>query len=108
MKIYYAHALNLYGTKQEVRDVQVLKDMGFTVRNPNTDEGMDHFARVIRDECQALAFRALPDGQIPAGIWREIAVARSKRLPIIELPSFYNRELSVPQTRQYLEEAGYR
>lgn len=37
MKIYYAHAQSLYGTKQETRDIACLESLGFEVVNPNSE-----------------------------------------------------------------------
>ena len=83
MKVYYAHCMAIYGTPQEARDIATLEALGLTVVNPNTPEcdagyiaqGMDYFKRFVT-ECDAIAFRAVPDGRIPAGIWREIQMFR--------------------------------
>jgi hypothetical protein len=57
----------------------------------------------------ALAFRALPDGRIPAGVYLEVQCAREKLLPVIELPAnLSGRQLSVESTREYLREIGVR
>lgn len=58
---------------------------------------------------EALAFRGLPDGRIPAGVGLEVEWAEEAGLPIIELPTFaYQRVMSVNSTRQYLREIGVR
>jgi len=124
MKVYYAHGLALYGTKQEARDLDTLFALGFEVVNPSNPEHaqvvrnmkesgqgervMDYFVSVV-DGCDAVAFRALPDGSVPAGVAKEVERAVSKGKPVIELPSCMSRRtLTVEQTREYLAEAGQR
>lgn len=114
MKIYYAHPISIYNTPQERRDVAALEAMGFDIVNPNSVaneaayriNGMAHFESLVTS-CALLAFRAFPDGSIPAGVAKEIVMAGSR--PIIELPSSVSkRTLSVDQTRQFLAESGTR
>lgn len=116
MKVYYAHVMALYDTPQELRDVATLKRLGFTVLNPNHPnyqkaakaKGMDAFLPLVLD-CDALAFRALPDGRISSGVAMEIQWAREAGRPVIELPgSFARRYLSVTETREYLADVGER
>lgn len=116
LKVYYAHCLALYGTKQEERDIATLKKLGFNVENPNTPkhdigfkaQGISYVMDVVK-RCDALAFRALPDGRIPGGVAYEIEVFRHEGLPIIELPSqIRGRVIDKEQTREYLYEVGYR
>ena len=120
LKIYYAHCLAIYNTPQEKRDIETLKKLGFEVVNPNEkihqenaqkikaenpDRVMNYFYRLV-GECDAIAFRALPDGAIPAGVGGEI---KNLGIPVIELPSGIKRRvLTVEQTREYLEEVGQR
>ena len=60
-------------------------------------------------ECDAVAFRSLPDLDIPAGIAKELQVAKEQNKPIIELPSqILRRVIDVEQTREYLREIGQR
>lgn len=115
MTIYYAHSLNLYDTNQEGRDLHTLNKIGEVI-NPNEDEhqigykvdGMDYFKELI-GKCDLLAFRAHPDGSIPAGIFKEINFAKENFTPILEIPSgITRRELTVGQTREYLKEVGLR
>lgn len=132
MKIYYAHCIAIYSTPQEDRDVALLEGLGFVVKNPNAPRIHDQCENVRADaatygytnpgeavmqivfkplvaSCDALAFRALPDGRIPAGVAKEIQWAREKGLPVIELPSnFSSRVMSVEATREYLQEVGSR
>jgi hypothetical protein len=116
-KVYYAHSIAIYNTPQEARDIDTLTKLGFEVVNPNAPEheagykrmGMDYFTAMIRD-CDALAFRANPDGTINAGIAKEIEDALDEpSLPVFELPSGINRRtLTVGQTRATLREQGAR
>lgn len=125
MKIYYAHCQNLYRTKQEERDIQILKLMGFDVINPSDEihqkwvndaklQGIDsskimiYFTELV-SQCEGLAFRSLPDGRIPAGVAKEITQMASKLGFVIELPSRLNsRMIDVDETREYLAEIGQR
>jgi hypothetical protein len=69
-------------------------------------EIMIYFAEEVT-KCDALAFRALPDGAIPAGVAEEIKIALTRGMPVIELPSSVQRRtLSVDLTREYLKESG--
>jgi hypothetical protein len=125
MKVYYAHCMALYDTPQEKRDVQTLKlDLGWDVLNPNCPEhrcgavqareeaphdphaSMLYFKPLV-ESCNLLAFRALPDGAIPAGVFMEIKWARDAGIPVIELPSGVRRRgLTREQTREYIKEVG--
>ena len=127
MKAYYAHCLHIYGTPQELRDIQTLQALGFDVINPNSPE-IEAKCKEIRDvfgrdssdvmrmvfkpiaqTCDVLAFRALPDGRIPAGVAKEIEWAREFSRPVIELPAaLHDRTMSVESTRAYLQEVGQR
>jgi hypothetical protein len=127
-KVYYAHCLGLYNTPQERRDIDTLLFFDFIVVNPNCaevqekcdwikansvqpDPGaevMEYFKKFAL-ECDAIAFRALPDGSIPAGVAKEIAMFKAEDKPVIELPTaVLKRTLSVESTREYLGEVGYR
>jgi len=123
LKVLYAHCQAIYGTLQEQRDVKLLEALGFEVVNPSDSKhaegykhaGMDYSLTLIQ-EVDVVAFRALPDGSIPAGIAKELAWARGEGLDraevklIIELPSLppLRKVLSVSATRQYLHEIGQR
>ena len=125
MRIYYAHCQAIYGTKQDQRDVETLKALGFEVVNPSDEQHvqmarnmkcagvpservMEYFTGLV-DSCDAVAFRALPDGAIPAGVAKEVERAVSEGKPVIELPScILRRVLTVEQTREYLKEIGQR
>lgn len=118
MKIYYAHCMAIYNTKIEERDIALLNNLGFDVLNPNQEihqekcqefeNSMDYFLNLV-NICDALAFRALPTGKIPAGVYKEIMEAQRLGIPIIELPvNHILREMTVEQTRAYLTEVGQR
>lgn len=124
MKCYYAHCQNIYGTKQEKRDIKTLNNLGFEVMNPGSRKIQDEFEEWKKttsqvdkmiffdkrvEECDILAFRAIPCGAIPSGVQREINIAIGNNSEIIELPSFALRsQITVGQTRQYLSEIGQR
>lgn len=112
MVIYYAHCKAIYDTPQEQQDVELLERLGLQVVNPNDDKhkpnwaekGME-YAHFIVGSCEALAFRALPDGSIPAGVGYEIDIARKLNFPIIEIPSTAQRRiLNIEETRDYIRE----
>lgn len=123
MKIYYAHSMHLYGTKQEQRDIALLEKLGFEVLNPSEqihvdavdkmkaegkDDVMGYFIDLVQNS-DAVAFRAHFDGRIPSGVGKEVLAAREAGLPIIELPNLLNsRFMEVGETRQLLELLGQR
>jgi len=122
VKVYYAHCQAIYDTKQETRDVNLLNQLGFEVLNPNEsphslmaqviktrgENVMTYFEGLV-EGCDVLAFRALPDGRIPAGVAKEIEVAKTNHKMIIELPSrIAGRSIGVEETREYLAEIGQR
>lgn len=130
MRIYYAHCTALYGSAQESRDIALLEHLGAAVLNPNSadiirrcaqirecapvgeDVGgliMENVFKPLVLDCDLLAFRALPDGRIPAGVAKEIAWAQEAGIPVLELPSgIIDRTMSVASTRNYLHEVGVR
>jgi hypothetical protein len=116
MKIYLARPISLYNTPQDARDINLLKQLGFDVINPNKEalqeryktEGMDVFLQAI-SECDALAFRSFPNLQITAGVAKEIDKAVELNKPVIELPTIITgRILSVEDTRTWLKYLGNR
>jgi hypothetical protein len=112
--IYYAHPISLYNTRVERQDTALLEELGFCVVNPNhpthaegyVNKGMEYFKDIVGN-CDALAFRAFPDGSIPAGVAKEIKWAREVTDIIFELPTgVIRRSLSVEVTREMLKELG--
>lgn len=115
-KVYYAHPISTYGTPVEQRDIDVLKCLGFEVVNPNTPDmdaayrahGMGVFKALVVS-CDLLAFRAFPDGSIPAGVAQEIGIMQTENRPVIELPcGIVARTLNVEATRETLRDLGQR
>ena len=113
-KVYYAHPINTYNTVAETRDLELLSKLGFQVFNPNNvkndieykKHGMVIFEDMVK-ECDCLAFRALPNGAISAGVVKEIEYAVGK--PIFEIPcSLVSRSITVEETREYFRDIGYR
>ena len=113
---YYAHCKGIYGTPQEARDVELLHSLGFAVINPSEPQyddgwkarGMDYADELVGGS-DLVAFRALPDGAIPCGVYTELCLARDRDLPIVELPSGLTRRgIDLEQTREYLREIGER
>lgn len=115
-KVYYAHCMSIYGSPQEEVDLVVLQGLFDEVLNPNSEKhqgqyktaGMGYFTDLVR-QCTHLAFRANADGSIPAGVAQEIEAALSEKMAVIELPTaIARRTLSVPATREWLRQCGYR
>lgn len=125
--VYYAHFMGIYNTPAESRDVRTLKNLGFEVLNPNTPEIQeevkdwkakesfnypDMFESVFLkriEGCDVFAFRALPDGRIPSGVYWEMKHAIDHGLSIIELPCGINsRAMDKNETREYLHDIGQR
>lgn len=113
---YYARPINIYGSKQDQRDIATITRCGFDpvditaedIQEKYASEGMSCFLEVVRG-CDILFFRALPDGSIPAGVAKEIDEAQCQGIPVVELPSAISRRyLNVEQTRVYLQEVGFR
>lgn len=124
--VYYAHCMSIYDTEQETRDIALLAQLGFNVKNPNTEaitrevrkrnvlgtpkrQAMEEVFRPMVEDADVFAFRALPDGAISSGVYREWKWAVEAGKPIIELPaSVERRALSLTLTREYLREVGQR
>ncbi len=123
-KVYYAHPVSLYGTKQEQRDLESLAAMGFEILNPNTEEHTINYEKVtvgadgVRDfnyfinlarTCDVCAFRAFPDGSISSGVAKEIEVFVLDKKPYFELPTgIIRRTLSIEHTKEVLRDSGAR
>ena len=122
---YYAHCRANYGTDQEARDLGTIARLGFKVINPNDNNIQEEFKVIKESEgdrvafeksflsraasADVLIFRALPDGSILAGVAKEIEIAKANNVPVIELPSSYQRRfLNRYETREYLLEVGQR
>ncbi len=117
MKVYYAHFLGTYNTKQEQRDIETITKIfaDAEIINPNNPvyseayktQGMELFLGLV-DKCDVLVFRGCVNGKIPAGVYKEISRAKERQMPILELPSYIGREMTIEDTRQMLLEIGTR
>lgn len=114
-KAYYACCMSI-GREQCDRDKKLIHKLGYELSNPPFDiaqeeykkQGMAYFLRFV-EESDAIFFRALPDGKIPAGVSTEIRWALGNGIPVLELPnSITARTMTVEETREYLEDVGYR
>lgn len=66
------------------------------------------FEPIVRS-ASVVAFRALPDGRIPAGVQQELLWARDAGARFLELPSnVLGRGMTIANTREYLREIGVR
>lgn len=123
MKCYYAHTMISYDSTIEKQDLELLEKLGFEVINPNTEKikkgcseyikmfgkekVMDYFYDIVC-QCDIVAFRSIPTGQILSGISRELEAALENNIPIIELPcNLKNRMQEYPETKNYLIELGF-
>lgn len=115
MKVYYAHPLNIYDTKQELIDIEALSQLGFEVVNPNNPQISKEFEKThdfkiflnLVRTCDLLAFRAFADGSISSGVGSEIGAAKEKNMVVLELPSaIAKRTLSREQTTEFLSNSG--
>jgi hypothetical protein len=110
--------MEIYDTPQEERDLNTIISLfpNAEIYNPNNIDaqngykldGMEYFYGII-DTCDLLIFRGLPFGKIPAGVFNEIEHAKMiRKIPIVELPSFIDRKMSIDDTKLYLNEVGFR
>ena len=92
-RVYYAHAMVLYGTDVEKVEAQVIKGQlqGYELVDPGDYEGnseksrqgMEYCFKLI-DGCHALAFSRLL-GKITAGVGLEVNYALSKYKPVYSI-----------------------
>lgn len=134
--VYYAHFMGIYNTPQEKRDILTLQALGLEVINPNTPIVQDEVEtqlRINRNDptitteeeaymkmfddvffsrvrsCDVFAFRPLPDGRIPGGVFMELKEAQKENKIIIELPcGTHARGMGKEDTREYLKDIGQR
>ena len=110
--------MSIYDTKQEIRDLELLASLGYEILNPNQkhhqeacrtyENPMVYFEELVKS-CDVVAFRALPDGKIPCGVYKELNVAYEHGLPVFELPvNIKLRSMDLETTRAYLTEIGER
>lgn len=126
MKIYYAHFMGLYGTKQEKRDLALLYRLfpNDEIVNPSDSVISNRYLNALgnthKDDprrmqwwqdlassCDLVVFRALPNGQLTAGVGAEVAAALANDKMILELPALAQREtLTKRATRELMKEWG--
>jgi len=123
-KAYYARPISVDNTPQAERDINLIRAMGFEPYpvgedkqkalaeyarlKENSLDPMEAFDKYVR-ECDAVFFRAFPDGSIGAGVMRELTTAALYTIPVVEIPrQLQRRGLSVEDTREMLMELGQR
>jgi len=112
VKIYYAHCKSVYGSQEELRDINLLKRLGFRVLNPSDPiyrEGWRTkrmaYGLDLLKQCQAIAFKQVPFHGISAGVLQELKWAKELNIPIIEIPYKPIRKyksMSIEETRDYI------
>jgi len=93
MKVYYAHPIPLYGTKQESNERKhIIKnfpeaeivDPGTFQDNPKKQrEGMEFCLRLVR-KCHALVFSKFK-GKITSGVGKEVNYAIERKIDVFEI-----------------------
>lgn len=103
---YYAHPIMWYGTAEEAQDIATIETMGFECVNPSDAEYQESNGRdmgrwvALAISCDVCFFRSCADGQITAGVFRELTACLDAGIPVVELPSgAEDRKLSVDETR---------
>lgn len=79
---YFAHPITDYGTPRQSDALSAIKANGWTVENPDAPEhaeaykshGMHYFIELV-GKCDCLCFMRFPDGEIGAGVAKEITAA---------------------------------
>lgn len=93
VKIYYSHAMPLYGTKLEVLEKKQildnlpkaeLVDPGSYQSNPEKMKGGMEYCYKLIEECNTLIFTRFL-GKITAGVGKEINYALKEKMPVHEL-----------------------
>jgi len=108
VKVYYAHAIPLYGTKQESTERrQIIKkfqkveiiDPGSFQDNPEKQRGGMEFCLKLVKGCQAVVFSKF-NGKITAGVGKEVNYAIEKKINVFELNG--NKFHSIDKPVDYL------
>ena len=93
MKLYYSHAMPLYGTiieknekKQILETIPFVEivDPGSYQDNPEKRLGGMNYCLKLVDECDAVAFSRFK-GEITAGVGKEVNYAISRNVPVYEI-----------------------
>jgi hypothetical protein len=92
VKVYYAHAMLLYGTEREKEEQEqiIQRFPNCALVNPNNlerpeDDGMEFYKNIVAG-CDSLVFSRLA-GRVTTGVGIEIKHARSLGKPVYELRS---------------------
>jgi hypothetical protein len=115
MRVYYAHPRLLYGTEQEVKDLELLARLFPTheIINPNQPEhieqgktkGLEYFLDLSKT-CDILVFRAIGGGMITHGTFMELTVNWPKpRMELSESVPF-DRYICEDDTNRLLKAEG--
>ena len=93
MKVYYAHPMPLYGTKQESNEreqiinkfnkVEIIDPGSFQDNPEKQREGMKFCLKLVR-KCKAVVFSKFK-GEITAGVGKEVNYAIEKKIDVFEL-----------------------
>ncbi len=107
-KVYYSHAMPLYGTSKEAyeksqirKNISVVKivDPGTYQDNPEKrKDGMDYCLKLVKD-CDGLVFSKY-EGEITAGVGKEVNFAIENKIPVYELNGGKLHKIETPV--QYL------
>ena len=92
-KVYYSHAMPLYGTSKEISEKSQIRKNISTVKivDPGTYQdnpekrkgGMDYCLKLVK-ECDSLVFTKYHD-KITAGVGKEVNFAIENKMPVYEL-----------------------
>lgn len=100
MRVYYSHPKPTRNSLIAKQDIALMEDIaGYTVDNPYNPKYSDlwesegfGFSKVLIENNDALAFRALEDGKISSGVGKEIKTALELGKAVIELPFIHPKE----------------
>lgn len=108
LKIYYAHAKCIYGTKHEEKERNKINKMFLSAKiiDPSSYENIDEkrergmdFCLELVEKSDLLIFTRLL-GKITSGVGKEINHALSKRIPVFELQE--NKFLKILKPVKYV------
>ena len=117
LRVYYGRCQSIYCTPEELRDIELIHGLWSTAYIiPFTKKMIDRAAKEKMtpfleavETADLFVFRALPNGDIPAGVGKELRHARENEIPILELPQLNPaRFIDVKATRWYLHSVGQR
>lgn len=121
--VYYAHCMKDYGSNKAKEHKRILMEMGFNVLDPSEKpyssisrdmkrsgksgkEIMDFFLGVVQKHADVLAFSTTDNGEVSAGVAKEIEEMKKKNGLIIQMPDLSHlKVMSVSETRKYIQGA---